>query len=210
MWNWCEYHVSEASSPPPLVKFVNTFCQWRQYLMELNCLRFAIHYKVSLMHHYRHIPKPHPLFRMPFWMKPISITLTTLHWNWVMKNAQTKWYCRTIVHGSLQPVNSLLQVIIRHEQLNKAQRADNTNYIVYLWVQGAPGWSDATMATIANDFTTVMDTKTLSNCFCVGQQDNWCFTPDSGWFSSFNFGEPAFQTSPKSCQFSLAVHVLLM
>ena len=30
-------------------------------------------------------------------------------------------------------VNSLLQVIIRHEQLNKARRADNTNSIVYLW-----------------------------------------------------------------------------
>jgi len=30
-------------------------------------------------------------------------------------------------------INSLLQVIIRHEQLNKAQRADNTNSIVYLW-----------------------------------------------------------------------------
>jgi len=29
-------------------------------------------------------------------------------------------------------VNSLLQVIIRHVQLNKARRADNTNSIVYL------------------------------------------------------------------------------
>jgi len=30
-------------------------------------------------------------------------------------------------------VNSLLQVIIRHEQFNKARRADTINYIVYLW-----------------------------------------------------------------------------
>ena len=28
------------------------------------------------------------------------------------------------------------------------------------------------MVAIANDFTTVMDTKTLLNCSCVGQQDN--------------------------------------
>jgi len=36
-------------------------------------------------------------------------------------------------------VNSLLQVIIRHVQLNKAQRADNTNSIVYLWYKECLG-----------------------------------------------------------------------